>query len=123
MHRRPWISLVLAFTCVWLFPSAPADVPGLRYEHRSLAGPESIHILEVDPRQPELSVGIDLKELAELLLSLGCVDALNLDGGGSSTLLPGRYRQFSFGYHQRAPGFRRDHSSAIAALTSKDISA
>jgi hypothetical protein len=40
----------------------------------------------VDGRQPALSVGMNLKELADLLLSLGCVDGLNLDGGGSSTL-------------------------------------
>ncbi len=40
----------------------------------------------VDGRQPELSIGMDLRELSTLLLSLGCVDALNLDGGGSSTL-------------------------------------
>ena len=40
----------------------------------------------VDGRQPRLSVGMNLEELAGLLLSLGCVDALNLDGGGSTTL-------------------------------------
>lgn len=40
----------------------------------------------VDGRQPELSVGMNLKELSQLLLSLDCIDALNLDGGGSSTL-------------------------------------
>jgi hypothetical protein len=40
----------------------------------------------VDGRQPALSVGMNLKEMTELLLSLDCVDALNLDGGGSSTL-------------------------------------
>lgn len=40
----------------------------------------------VDGRQPELSVGMNLKELSDLMLSLDCVDALNLDGGGSSTI-------------------------------------
>ena len=40
----------------------------------------------VDGRQPGLSIGMNLKEVAELMQSLGCVDALNLDGGGSSTL-------------------------------------
>lgn len=28
-----------------------------------------------------------MKELAELMLELGCVEALNLDGGGSSTMV------------------------------------
>jgi exopolysaccharide biosynthesis protein len=40
----------------------------------------------VDGRQPTLSVGMNLNDLSDLLLSLDCVDALNLDGGGSSTL-------------------------------------
>ena len=40
----------------------------------------------VDGRQPGLSVGMTLKELAEYLLSLGAVDAMNLDGGGSTTM-------------------------------------
>ncbi len=40
----------------------------------------------VDGRQPELSIGMNLKELSDLMLSLDCIDALNLDGGGSSTM-------------------------------------
>jgi hypothetical protein len=41
----------------------------------------------VDGRQPSLSVGMTLTELANLLRDLGCSEALNLDGGGSSTLV------------------------------------
>ncbi len=40
----------------------------------------------VDGRQPGYSEGMSLEELAEFLRSAGCKDALNLDGGGSSTL-------------------------------------
>ncbi len=39
----------------------------------------------VDGRQPLISVGMSLKELTELMDKLGCIQALNLDGGGSST--------------------------------------
>ncbi|MHB0937549.1 MAG: phosphodiester glycosidase family protein [Armatimonadota bacterium] len=39
----------------------------------------------VDGRQPALSVGMSHRELAELMLRLGCTEAVNLDGGGSST--------------------------------------
>lgn len=39
----------------------------------------------VDGRRPEVSVGMTLNELTGLMLDLGCRDALNLDGGGSST--------------------------------------
>ncbi|MCS7192086.1 MAG: phosphodiester glycosidase family protein [Armatimonadetes bacterium] len=40
----------------------------------------------VDGRQPGYSEGISLDELAEFLRNAGCKEALNLDGGGSSTL-------------------------------------
>jgi len=40
----------------------------------------------VDGRQPQLSVGMTLEELAELMVSLGCTVAMNTDGGGSSVI-------------------------------------
>ncbi len=40
----------------------------------------------VDGRQAQLSVGMTLEELAELMISLGCTVALNTDGGGSSVM-------------------------------------
>lgn len=43
--------------------------------------------LVVDGRQPKVSEGVSEEELAELMLELGCEDAINLDGGGSSILL------------------------------------
>jgi hypothetical protein len=43
-------------------------------------------LLVVDGRQDE-SRGVDLRELAAIMKQLGCEEALNLDGGGSSTLV------------------------------------
>ena len=43
-------------------------------------------LVVVDGRQPGLSMGMTFPELAELMLSYGCQEAVNLDGGGSSTL-------------------------------------
>lgn len=43
-------------------------------------------LVQVDGRQPGVSVGMSLTELADHLARLGCTEALNLDGGGSSTL-------------------------------------
>ena len=42
--------------------------------------------IEVDGRQNKLSAGMTLAELSDYMLKLGCTDALNLDGGGSSTI-------------------------------------
>ncbi|MEJ7863064.1 MAG: phosphodiester glycosidase family protein [Pyrinomonadaceae bacterium] len=46
-------------------------------------------MVTVDGRQPGTSVGMNLHELAEMLLEFGAVDAMNLDGGGSTTMLVG----------------------------------
>jgi exopolysaccharide biosynthesis protein len=43
-------------------------------------------MVTVDGRQPGVSVGMNLQELAEYILSLGATDAMNLDGGGSTTM-------------------------------------
>ena len=46
---------------------------------------ESIFLVEVDGRQRGLSVGMTVREMAAFMVSLGCTDAMNLDGGGSAT--------------------------------------
>jgi hypothetical protein len=43
-------------------------------------------IVAVDGRQPGYSVGMTLTELADFMRELGCADAMNLDGGGSSCM-------------------------------------
>ncbi len=47
---------------------------------------QSLILLVVDGRQPNLSIGMTFAELADYLYSLGCVDAINIGGGGCSTL-------------------------------------
>jgi hypothetical protein len=42
-------------------------------------------LVVVDGRSKE-SLGIDLPALADLMVSLGCTEAMNLDGGGSTTM-------------------------------------
>jgi exopolysaccharide biosynthesis protein len=46
-----------------------------------------ILLVTVDGRQPGISVGMSLQTLAELLLEFGAVEAINLDGGGSTTMV------------------------------------
>lgn len=47
----------------------------------------SIVLLTVDGRSPGFSEGVTLAELGEIMLSMGAVDAVNLDGGGSTTFI------------------------------------
>ena len=46
-----------------------------------------VYIVVVDGRQTGLSVGMTLYELSDLMISLGCFNALNLDGGGSTSMV------------------------------------
>lgn len=50
-------------------------------------GKKTLIILVVEGRHPGIAEGADLLQLASLLKGLGCVEALNLDGGGSSGML------------------------------------
>ena len=44
-------------------------------------------VATVDGRQPGVSAGMSLPELADLLLEFGGSEAINLDGGGSTTMV------------------------------------
>ena len=46
-----------------------------------------IIVLAVQGRTPGKAAGVTLAEEAKIFLDLGCYEALNLDGGGSSCLL------------------------------------
>lgn len=48
---------------------------------------QTLLLLVIDGRQPGWSVGVTLPELAGLMKELGARDALNFDGGGSTSLV------------------------------------
>ena len=58
---------------------------------RTVVGWSSVEVLmvAVDGRQPGYSIGLSLPDTADLLLGLGATEAVNLDGGGSTTLAAG----------------------------------
>jgi hypothetical protein len=51
------------------------------------AGDGRIWLLTVDGRNKKLSLGMNFAELQTLITRVGLVDALNLDGGGSTTMV------------------------------------
>lgn len=51
------------------------------------SGDGTVIVMLVDGRQPERSEGVTLFELAEMMLAEGAQVAINLDGGGSTTLV------------------------------------
>ena len=60
----------------------PRTAVGVRADGRIL-------LVTVDGRQPETSVGMTIAELSALLLEFGAVEAVNMDGGGSTTMVVG----------------------------------
>jgi len=48
---------------------------------------DRVLVVTVDGRQPGVSAGMSLSELADLLLEFGATEAINLDGGGSTTMV------------------------------------
>lgn len=65
---------------------------GVQRNPRTLAGIKrdgSLLLVTVDSPQPGYSVGLSFEESARLMRALGATDALNLDGGGSTTMTIG----------------------------------
>ncbi|MEU9792216.1 phosphodiester glycosidase family protein [Streptomyces sparsogenes] len=72
----------LSFGYAWSNGRQPRTMAGIDKEGRLL-------LVTVDGRQPGTSEGFTLAEGAEFMRSLGAEEALNLDGGGSSTMAVG----------------------------------
>ena len=51
------------------------------------ADKKTLVVLAVDGRQPGYSIGATCADLADILLKEGCSDAVNMDGGGSTSLV------------------------------------
>jgi Phosphodiester glycosidase len=69
-----------SFAQVFVNGRQPRTLAGVTEEGRLL-------LVTIDGRRPGWSVGMTLPEAARLMRSLGAVDALNLDGGGSTTMV------------------------------------
>ena len=71
---------------------------------------QQLILVVIDGRQPNYSEGVTLPELADILREAGAYHALNLDGGGSSTLvMQGEDGPVQLGsaVHTRIPGRER----------------
>jgi len=70
----------------------PQDSSSLSKVHHprtafGVSGKNTIYLVTVDGRQPGFSSGISLTDLGKLMRFLGAENAVNLDGGGSTTLI------------------------------------
>ena len=78
-----------------------------------------VFFVVVDGRQSNLSVGMTIDEVANLILSVGAYNAVNLDGGGSSTMA----------IHNQVvnspsdPGGERSVANALFAIREMEVTA
>ena len=70
-------------------PGKRAPVLNLSHEPRTALGynADKLFLVVADGRQPKYSTGLTLYELASILIELGATEAINLDGGSSSTFV------------------------------------
>jgi hypothetical protein len=79
----------------YLIPRHPRTAVGYSRQY--------LYLVEVDGRQPGLSMGMNFEELADVMKGLGCTDAMNLDGGGSATFwLEGKVMNSPSDKHERS---------------------
>ena len=70
-------------------PGKRTPVLNLSHEPRTALGynTDKLFLVVADGRQPKYSTGLTLYELASILIELGATEAINLDGGSSSTFV------------------------------------
>ncbi len=62
------------------------------------ANKKRVILVVLDGRNETHAVGMNYPDMQRIMLSLKCRDAINLDGGGSSTFVVRDYRPSAFGY-------------------------
>ena len=70
-------------------PGKRTPILNLSHEPRTALGynADTLFLVVADGRQPKYSTGLTLYELASILIELGATEAINLDGGSSSTFV------------------------------------
>ena len=77
-----------------------------------------IFMVTVDGRQPGYSQGMNLNEFSNYLVSIGAYNAINLDGGGSTTMVTRKYGQvYPTLANRPSDGTERKVSAIIEAIS------
>ena len=91
----------------------PIDSSDARHPRTALGWNDSSYFfVVVDGRQSDLSVGMSLEELSTYMIQLGCDEAMNLDGGASSTI-------WVYGQVMNSPSSGRERPMANALVMTK----
>jgi len=86
-----------------VYGNAPRSAVGITADNELL-------LVTIDGRQPERSIGMTLEELAEFMIDLGAIKAMNLDGGASA-------RMMVRGFTMNVPSSERNIGNALLILS------
>lgn len=95
--------------------AAPRTAVGIRYDG-------ALILYTIDGRQSGYSIGASLTQVAERMVELGCVTALSLDGGGSTTMVATRPDSTEAGVVNRPSGSERAVTNHIFLVASNRAS-
>ena len=97
-------------------PGKRSQELNLSHEPRTALGynADTLFLVVADGRQPKYSTGLTLYELASILIELGATEAINLDGGSSSTFVVN-------GEVVNQPSGRREREVLNAVFITKDV--
>ncbi len=117
VFNRPPAKIFHAISGLEMVLISGRPAPGLdgSLEPRSAVGlnrsGKRLILMVVDGRQPGYSEGVTTAELADLMMEFGAHDAMNLDGGGSASLVvqtaAGGTKVLNSPIHQGVPGRER----------------
>ncbi len=89
-----------------ILPQSDRKFSTIRHPRTALGtiNKRTVLLVVVDGRQPQYGNGMPLKELAILMKTLGAKNAINLDGGGSTTLVSQSQRSKDWKIRNRPSG-------------------
>ena len=83
--------------------------PANNYDSRSGCGisedGQKIFLLAVEGEKQNQSIGLSYPACAEIFLALGCKDAMQFDGGGTTCLFVGGRNKLSYRPFRKSPAF------------------
>ena len=83
----------------------------------------SVVMMVLDGRQEPFSAGGSMVEIAQIMLDAGCVHAINLDGGGSTTFVSKAEGSDSLALVNRpSDGYQRSVSTSLIAVSTAETS-
>ena len=103
--------------------TSAADYYNSRHSCVGITAEGKVVLMVLDGRQEPFSAGGSAEELAQIMLDAGCVTAINLDGGGSTTFVAKQEGSDTLTVVNRpSDGYERSVSSSLMVVSTAPVS-